>query len=52
MDYKYWSELEEMGSSHDSLYNNFSQFKTVTQSALKEIVSHLERISKESKMQI
>ena len=44
-DYKFWSELEDQGNNHEELSNKFNSFQSVTQTALKEIVAHLERIS-------
>ena len=44
-DYRFWFELEEQGNGQEELNNKFNSFQSVTQTALKEIVAHLERIS-------
>ena len=51
-DYRFWYELEEQGGQNEDINGKFNSFQTVTQTALKEIVAHLERISQESQISI
>ena len=51
-DFKIWFEIEELSGSQEDLTGNFSDFKSMTQRALQEIVAHLERISAESQQYI
>lgn len=47
-DYKVWFELENLTGSQDDLQGSFSEFKQMTQNALREIMDHLEKVSADS----